>query len=724
MDKRPLGYVGAVFFLTILVLSRVGFEKSVFVLPVCLLAVFLVFLKQKKLKFFAIITSSVLCASIIFGVSDGVFRRNEDYFSGKNVSVEGVICDRPYFNNEKQYVVIKTDKVNGEEVNMKIRVSTMTLPENTELYSKVKLKANLYKADSFDDGVMRSFRAKNIPLTGSVIKNTLKISENESKPLMYHILSFRYRVFDTIKSLLPNDIGGFIAGIVMGDTTLMSGELTEKFYITGTVHILVVSGLHTAIWSGFLYEFLKLFLSRKFSAILSTVFLILFMAFTGFTPSVIRAGVMMIIVYLSIIFGEKPDPFNSLGLSAILLVSVNPFSIFSVGTVFSFASVFGILLMNKFVYARIKENLLKIKLYPLRKFVDYLVGLILVSLTAEICTFPISVLYDINFSYLSVISNLLIGALCTFTMVTGGLGTLMLMFLPEFILGKITFGSSILSSKVIIEIIEKLSQFKEFYRNVSTFENELMLALLLILFFFIVISALSAKKKVIAFTAFLIPVILISNLVPKIIKTQTVELSVIDVGYGMCVTLSHNDETIMFGCGGGYSADDKITSHLQYRGVDRIKALYLPVNKSTTFVKNAKDIKKNFQVDSVITSSQYEFKSLSENTVSADFIDAEYFDGKVSVDFFTQKNSSFALISAGDKRILINFYGSLKKENLPQSCINPDIYVTMYENTYKTDFSFTEDYVVSHSYIASYPVTAKNVHTTFNDSTYTKLILI
>ncbi len=724
MDKRPLGYVGAVFFLTVLVLSRLGFEKSVFVLPVFLLAVFLIFLKQKKLKFFAIITSSVLCASIIFGVSDGVFRRNEEYFSGKNVSVEGVICERPYFNNEKQYIIIKTHKVIGEEVNMKIRVSTLNLPENTELYSKVKLKANLYQVDSFDDSVMRSFRSKNIPLTGSAVKNTIKIYENENKPLMYHVLSFRYRIFDTIKSLLPNDIGGFIAGIVMGDTSLMSGELTEKFNITGTVHILVVSGLHTAIWSGFLYGFLKLLLSRKLSAILSIVFLVLFMAFTGFTPSVIRSGIMMIIVYVSIIFGGKPDSLNSLGLSAILLTAVNPFSIFNVGTVFSFASVFGIVLMNEFVYARIKEILLKIKFFPLRKFVDYLVGLILISLTAQIFTFPVAVLYNVNFSFLSVISNLLIASLCTFTMVTGGLGTLLLMLIPEFVLGKLTFGMSILSSKVIIGIIEKLSQFEYLYRNVSTFENELMLFMLLILFFFVIISTFSAKKKVTVFTAFLIPVILISNLVPKMIKSNLVELSVIDVGYGMCVTVLHNDEAIMFGCGGGYGAEDKVTQHLQYRGVDRIIALYLPANKNTTLMKNAKDIKKNFPVESVITSSQYEFKSLSENTVSADHVDAEYFDGKVSVDFLIYKNLSFALVCAGNKRILINFYGSLKEENLPQSCINPDIYVTMYPNSYKTDFSFTEDYVVSNSFATSYPVTAKNVHTTLNDSTYTKLILI
>ena len=110
MDKRPLGFIGAVFFITILLLTKVGLEMALYVLPISLIVVFLICLRQKKLKSFIVITSSVLCASIIFTVADRNFTTKEEYFSGKNVTVEGVVYERPYIRNDKFYLVVKIQK--------------------------------------------------------------------------------------------------------------------------------------------------------------------------------------------------------------------------------------------------------------------------------------------------------------------------------------------------------------------------------------------------------------------------------------------------------------------------------------------------------------------------------------------------------------------------------------------------------------------------------------
>ncbi len=724
MDKRPLGIIGAVFFLTVLVLSRFGYEKSLFILPIFLLAVFLVFLKQRKLKFFTVISSAVFCASLLFGATDASFRTNENYFSGQNIAVEGVICERPYISNSKHYVIIKTDKLNGEDVKIKIRVNTVSLPKNATLYNNVKLKANLYKVNALDDGAMRGLKCKNICLTGTVADNSFKAYENEDKPFLYYILSFRYKIFDTIAELLPNDIGGFIAGITIGEKRLMSNELLEKFRITGTSHILVVSGLHVAIWSGFLFKLMRRFFSRKISSVASIVFLLFFIVFTGFTASVIRAGVTMILNYIAIIFSEKPDSLNTLGVSALVLTAVDPFSIYNAGTVFSFASVFGILLMNEYVMKFLKQKIAKVKLKLPRNLLKYSVSLILVSLSAQIFTYPVSVLFNLNFSFLSVVSNFFISSLGTFTMVTGGVGATLLSLIPDFILGKLSFGASITVSKVIISIIDKFSRFDFLYRNVTTIENNIFLLLVAILLFLIVFASMSAKKKTAVFASFLVPIFLVSNLLPSLYKTKVVEFAVIDVGYGMCISFSHGNETVMLSCSGDYGAVNKICDYLKYRGVEKIKAVYLPVNRNMALVSNVKDIKNFFDVESVVTSSEYKFSDICEKTISADYVDAQYFGGKVNIEFYTQKNCSFALVKTGDARILINFYGRLRQENLPQGCINPDIYVTMYENTYRTDFSATKEYIITNSFDTSVPVTAKNIHSTMNDSTYIKPILV
>lgn len=724
MTKRPLGTIGAVFFLTVLALSRFGYEISLYLVPIFLIAVFIIFLKRKKLVFFALISSSVLCACLIFFTADNTFRINEEYFSGENISVEGVICERPYTSNNKHYLVVKCSKINGEIASAKIRVSVSSLPESTSFYDKVSFNANLYKTDSYDDSVMRSFKSKNICLTGSVVEDTLKSHKNGEKPLMYNILSYRYSLFDTVLELLPNDMGGFIAGITIGEKSLISNSMLENFRVTGTSHILVVSGLHVSIWSGFLYWLLRKFFSKRVSSAASIVFLVVFMAFTGFTPSVMRAGFMMILNYFALIFNEKPDSLNTLGISALVLTAVSPFSIFNVGTVFSFASVFGILLMNEYVYPRIKGLIDKIKFTPLRKAVSYASSLILVSLSAQLFTFPVSVLYNIDFSLLSIAANFFISFLCSFTMVTGGLGMAMLNFSGNFIFGKLLFGTSIELSKLVLAVINKFSEFDDLYINVATRTNFLVIILIMLLLGVLLFLNMSVKKKTAVFSALLVPIILLSNAAQLFYCDNFVELAVIDVGHGMCVTLSYNCETVMLACGGGYGSADKTIDYLNNIGTRKIKSLYLPVNGNASLANNAKDIKDFFEIERVITSSEYKFGYICETCVSADYVSAEYFGGKAKIDFYTYKNCSFALVFVNGNRILIDFYGKLKEENLPQGCINPDVYVTMYQNTYKTDFSATGEYVVSTAYKTSVPASAEKVHSTFNDSTYIKSIKV
>lgn len=719
MDKRPLGFIGAVFFLTVLLFTRVGTEKALYILPVFLIAVFLIFLRQKKLKFFAVIAASVLCASALFSVAESTFHMNEVYFSGEDVTVEGAILEKPYIHNDKQYVVIKTDKVDGENVTIKVRINALDLPEDADFNSKVRLRANLYKVSGLDTS-MSSLKSQNICLVGSCKANSFTVIGDAEKDLCYHLMSLRYRLVDAVYSLFPNDIGGFISGIVLGETDFLEDETMESFRITGTSHILVVSGLHVALWSGFFYKIFAVFFRKRLSAIISIVFLFFYMAFTGFTPSVIRAGTMMILNYVAVILREKPDSLNTLGISALVITVCDPFSLYSVGTVFSFASVFGILLMHEYIYKKL--NFMKIRNVLLRKITQTLTSLILVSLSAQIFTFPVSVLYNINFSLLCVFVNTLISFLSTISMVSGGIGAVILTFFSTSVIGRFSMSLSAFVSKVILHVAKTFSQFSGLYINVSDLENYVLVFLVLSLIFLLALS--NRKNKSVIFAILMIPVLLVSYLVPKMYKTSFVELAVIDVGQGLCVTFTNDEECVMFGCGGTYSAYSNIINHLEAGRIENVEVVYLSVNESMAQMNEIMNIKEDFTIDSVVTSSEYDFSYIGKNSVSADYVKAEYFGGKMRVDFYTQEKSSFALVRTGDKRILINFYGKLNEENLPQGCIAPDIYVTMYGNTYVGDSSLIGKYIISSEYETSVPAAARDVHITMNDGNFIKPILV
>lgn len=722
MDKRPLGFMGAVFFIIAIILSKFGFDKAVYILPVFLLAVFFVLFKRHNIKFFALIVSAVFCAVSIFYVADTDFRTKEECFRGEEAYIQGVICEIPYSSQTKNYYVIKTDSVNGQEVHLKIKVWNVKRIGTEKLYDNVKLKANLTASDDMGDYGENIYRPHKITHTGACIDGTLKIAENENKPFMYYIMSYRHNLFESVEELLPNDIGGLIAGITIGEKELLSSETLEQFRITGTSHILVVSGMHVAILSGFFYFVLKRFLNVKISCVCSILFILLFMTFTGFTPSVMRSGIMIILSYIAKLFDEKQDSFNSLGLSALILICIKPFSVYNVGTVFSYASVYGILLMNRFVLPYVKNFMFKIKFRILRKILLGAVSLILVSLSAQLFTFPISVLYNIEFSFISVVGNFFVSLLCNAVMITGAVGMVLLNVIPNFLLSKVFFGTSIIFSRIVLSIVSKIAEFEQFYKNVTNIQNFVFLFLLAVTLFFIICAKLPPKRKTALFSLLMVPIFLISNFTSTLINTYFVKFSVIDVGYGLCVTAAYSGEAVMFACGG--DSEDKIIDYLSFSGVKSIKSLFLPLGKSMMQIDQAYNVGRKFDIESIITPAGYDFSKTGKKSVSADYASCEYWDGLMTVDFYTRNNCSFAFVRIADTRILISFYGKIRDEFLPHHCQNPDIYVTMYQNTFKTDFSGTKEYVISNSYEASVPASAKNIHATYNDSTYTKFIRV
>ena len=140
------------------------------------------------------------------------------------------------------------------------------------------------------------------------------------------------------------------------------------------------------------------------------------------------------------------------------------------------------------------------------------------------------------------------------------------------------------------------------------------------------------------FALFLAPLMLVSNLLPAIYRNVFVEFAVINVGEGMCVTFSNGRETVMFGCGGDRYSVDAISDYLSDRKIDNVKALYIPVDNKAILANNARVLCKELNVETIVTSAEYKFSFLSENVTSADAIAASYFNGRLKIDYFTEKN--------------------------------------------------------------------------------------
>ena len=192
-----------------------------------------------------------------------------------------------------------------------------------------------------------------------------------------------------------------LKALTLGDKKQISPELKANFAQVGAMHILAVSGLHVGIIFLIINQLLSFLGKKLFQRWLKAVLLLFviwsFALVTGWSPSVQRASWMFSFIILSTALNRKGNVLNSLAASAFLLLLYNPNILFEVGFQLSYAAVVGIVLIYP-------------KLYPFFKtpwsWLNKVIGLLVVSLAAQMATLPLSIYYFHQFPNWFLLTNL------------------------------------------------------------------------------------------------------------------------------------------------------------------------------------------------------------------------------------------------------------------------------------------------------------------------------
>ncbi len=152
---------------------------------------------------------------------------------------------------------------------------------------------------------------------------------------IYHV---QVATKDKIKKLLPGEEGNLLLGLLLGNTSFLSEDTIESFKDSNLSHLLAVSGAHVSyVILGVTSVLKKSKVGKKGSILFACAILFLFMAVTGFTCSVTRAGIMGILMLVSPLCRRKSDVFTNLSFSFLFLLITNPFCIYDLGLQFSFS---------------------------------------------------------------------------------------------------------------------------------------------------------------------------------------------------------------------------------------------------------------------------------------------------------------------------------------------------------------------------------------------------
>ncbi len=273
--------------------------------------------------------------------------------------------------------------------------------DKLEFYGTIYPVRQFENSTGFDYG--RYLQIKG--LFGIVYLPTLlnvRIEKSSRFDLFNLVHNIRKSIRDSFYRNLSPPSASLASGFLIGETRNISSDVYRYFRDSGTLHLLAVSGSNVALVILFFIIILKPFsVSRNQRSIILIIVIFLFIFVSYSEPSVIRAGLMATIIILAGIIQRKYDINNIIALTALLILLIEPTQFFEVGFQLSFVTAWGIILA-----VPIYEDI--IKRYRLVRWRKYLFMIFAVSLTAQLFSAPLIILYFKQIPLYSLAANMVI----------------------------------------------------------------------------------------------------------------------------------------------------------------------------------------------------------------------------------------------------------------------------------------------------------------------------
>ena len=401
------------------------------------------------------------------------------------------------------------------------------------------------------------------------------VTQKEKLPFRYVPAFLRQQLVEKITQLFPLDAVPFAKALLLGDTSDLDYETESDLSASGIRHVAAVSGLHVTILLSLVYLFSGN--RRGLTVALGIPVLLIFTAVAGFSPSIMRASVMQLLMLLALLLKREYDPPTALAFAALVMLLINPLTITSAGFQLSVASVMGIFLFCEKISAWLlsPKRLGRWKKHKLlwKWIITKTAATISVSLSALITTTPLTAWYFGSVNLLSVVTNILcLWAVTIFFCGIIAVCVLGAVWLP---LGK---GLAWLLSWLVRYILVIAKTVASIPVGVVYTASPYIVAWLVLCYLLLMVFLLSKQRH---------PLILcccgVISLCIAIGASWTEPLlddyrvTVLDVGQGQCVLLQSDGKTYMVDCGGDYDEDaaDIASAMLLSQGIDRLDGLIL-----------------------------------------------------------------------------------------------------------------------------------------------------
>lgn len=395
--------------------------------------------KFKKKKFFhyikILIKFNVLLLIIISSLISNIIIKFQTkkyqnlYHDGEELKIQVQIIDN---KKEKQYYNRYKIKVLSSKY--KNTYLYMTTKKNLEYGEILEIQGNFSEPSEARNykGFNYKEYLKTLKIYGTIRVELIKKIDIH-KGILYYTNKLHLKIKDNLEKTYNSNSMPIVLGVLLGDTSEIDEETREDFSQSSISHVLAVSGLHVSYIIYLSEKSTQGIFGQRKSRIIEILILFIYMAITGFSISVIRSVIMATLMCTAFLVYRKSDTLNNISISAIVILFMNPYNLFSTSFQFTYAGTIGVVFFRPIVEdfimnIKIKSPCLKEKYTNFCLKHNSFIEEIAVAISAQFMTMPI-IITKYNFISLSfIVTNILVGIIIG-PLVIGGIIQILVTFL-------------------------------------------------------------------------------------------------------------------------------------------------------------------------------------------------------------------------------------------------------------------------------------------------------
>ena len=506
-------------------------------------------LKQKYT--FILFITFIIYALIITSIPmKTTYKENDSTFEGNILSIKKYDTKTTFIIKEKN----KTEKI---LVNYYEKIDKINLGDKVKIKGTLKLPSkntvpNLFNYRTYlnNNNIYYILTASEI----TKIKNNTKILTHYKNKLQKYINRKKAHTYLNI--------------FILSNKNDLDKEVLNSYQVNGLSHLFSISGMHITLLLGTILKLLdKVSYNRYYKYIFLIIILIIYMYLTDFTPSILRSGIMFILLTLNKLFNFKIKTKNIIMLTFIIIVLINPYYIYNLGFQLSYLISFYLI-----IFAHI-----------INKHKNYFKKIFITSLISFLVSFPIIISNYYQVNLLSILINLLFVPIISYIVLPLAFITLIL---P--------------TDSLLILTMDILEGISLSLTNINYLLLELPKpSIYLIIIYYAIITLLLINKK--CFIS-LLTTIFIHKI--SINFNPNMEILFLDVSQGDSILLHypHNKYNILIDTGGNYNYEiskNIIIPYLKSKGINKIDYLIL-THGDYDHMGESINLIENFKVEKVI----------------------------------------------------------------------------------------------------------------------------